>query len=170
MKRIFAKLLIFLFFSSSSFACSLLQVPIGTPVSIAKGTFEFLDSHNNENYGKDVSARYLDTALDYCEGSSLENTDLEVVVYNNKVASITLVSTDDEFKNEIYEFTKYNIGDPGEEALGENWIGFKDLSVGDLLIYYSKIEERGEIAEILKITNSEMVDFTIDEQVMDVTG
>ena len=100
-------------------------------------------------------------------GSSLENTDLEVVVYNNKVASITLVSTMTNSKW-IYEFAKYIL--VGEEALGENWIGFKDLSVGDLLIYYSKIEERGEIAEILKITNSEMVDFTIDEQVMDVTG
>ncbi len=52
----------------------------------------------------------------------------------------------------------------------KNWTGFKDLSVGSLLIYYSRIKERGEIAEILKITNREMLDFTIDEQIIDVTG
>ena len=170
MKRIFLKFLIFLFFSSSSFACSILQVPIGTTVPVAKVTFEFLDMHNNENYGKDVAARYIESALDYCEGSQLENADLEVIVYDNKVASITLASTDIEFKDEIYEFAKSNIGDPGVEVKGENWTGFRDLSLGNLLIYYSKIKERDEIVEILKITNSEMIDYTIDEQVVDVTG
>ena len=170
MKRIFFKFLIFLFFSSSSFACSLLQVPIGTTVPVAKGTFEFLDMHNNENYGKDVAARYIESALDYCDGSQLENADLEVIIYDNKVASITLASTDFEYKNEVYEFAKSNIGDPGAEVKNENWTGFKDLSVGDLLIYYSRIKERGEIVEILKITNREMLDYTIDEQVIDVTG
>jgi hypothetical protein len=148
----------------------LLQVPIGTPIYLAKGTFEFLEGHNNNNYGLNLSARYLDSAIDYCEGSQLENADLEVIIHNNKVASITLVSTDSDFKDEIYEFAKSNVGDPGPEVKGENWTGFKDLSVGSLLIYYSRIKERGEIAEILKITNREMLDFTIDEQVIDVTG
>ena len=170
MKIIFLKFLIFLFFSNSAFACSLLQVPIGTPVSVAQGTFEFLEGHNNNNYGLNLSARYLDSAIDYCEGSQLENADLEVIIHNNKVASITLVSTDSDFKDEIYEFAKSNVGDPGPEVKGENWTGFKDLSVGSLLIYYSRIKERGEIAEILKITNREMLDFTIDEQIIDVTG
>ena len=170
MKRILLKFLFFLFFSSSAFACSLLQVPIGTPIYLAKGTFEFLEGHNNNNYGLNLSARYTDSALDYCEGSQLENADLEVIIYDNKVASITLVSTDNDFKDEIYEFAKSNIGDPGSEVKGENWTGFKDLSVGSLLIYYSRIKERGEIAEILKITNREMLDFTIDEQVIDATG
>ena len=117
-----------------------------------------------------MSASYTFSALDYCEGSQLENADLEVIIYDNKVASITLVSTDSDFKDEIYEFAKSNVGDPGSEVKGENWTGFKDLSVGSLLIYYSRIKERGEIAEILKITNREMLDFTIDEQVIDVTG
>ena len=170
MKRIFLKFLIFLFFSSSAFACSLLQVPIGTPVSVAQGTFEFLEGHNNNNYGLNLSARYLDSAIDYCEGSQLENADLEVIIYDNKVASITLASTDFEYKDEVYEFAKSNIGDPGAEVKNENWTGFKDLSIGDLLIYYSRIKERGEIVEILKITNREMLDYTIDEQVIDVTG
>ena len=103
-------------------------------------------------------------------GFSIRKCWLEVIVYDNKVASITLVSTDIEFKDEIYEFAKSNIGDPGVEVKGENWTGFRDLSLGNLLIYYSKIKERDEIVEILKITNSEMIDYTIDEQVVDVTG
>ena len=169
-KKIFLKILFFLFFSSHSFACPLLQVPIGSPVSSAVETFEFLDTYNEDVYGADDIPRYQKFAIDYCEGSSLENADLEVIIHNNKVASITLVSTDSDFKDEIYEFAKSNVGDPGPEVKGENWTGFKDLSVGSLLIYYSRIKERGEIAEILKITNREMLDFTIDEQVIDVTG
>ena len=45
-KKIFLKILFFLFFSSHSFACPLLQVPIGSPVSSAVETFEFLDTYN----------------------------------------------------------------------------------------------------------------------------
>ena len=58
-------------------------------------------------------------AIDYCEGSQLENADLEVIIYDNKVAGIILTSVDEEFNNEIYEFTKFNIKDPGEDAKGK---------------------------------------------------
>ena len=170
MKRIFIKIILFLFFSSTSFACSLLQVPIGSPISNAQDKFEFLNSHNSQAFGKFESAKYLVSAIDYCEGSPLENADLEVIVYDNKIAGIILYSIDEEFKNEIYEFVKFNISDPGDEVKNENWTGFKDLSIGALLIYYSKIQERGEIAEVLKITNSEMLDYTIGEQVLDANG
>ena len=106
-------------------------------------------------------------AIDYCEGSQLENADLEVIIYDNKVAGIILTSVDEEFNNEIYEFTKYNIKDPGEDAKGESWNGFKDLSIGNLLVYYTKMELRGEIVEVLKITNVKMLNNTIGEQVID---
>ena len=36
MKKIFIKFLFFLFFTSYSYACSLLSVPIGSPVSVAQ--------------------------------------------------------------------------------------------------------------------------------------
>ena len=88
MKRILVKTLIFLFFSSYSIACSILQVPIGSTVDTAKDTFDFLDIHNSEAYGKDVSVLYRNYAIDYCEGSPLENVDLEVIVHDSRIASI----------------------------------------------------------------------------------
>lgn len=167
-KKIFIKILFFLLFSSSSFACSILQVPIGTPVSTAEQTFDFLSTHNSEIYGTKYSAKYYSYAIDYCEGSSLENADLEVIVYDSKIAGINLFSTDSEFKNEIYEFVKNNISDPGDEVKKDNWLGYKDLSIGSLMMFYTKMKERGEIVEVLEITNSQMVDFTTGEDIIEV--
>ena len=95
MKKVFFKILfLLLFLPNHSFACALLQVPIGSQVSAASATFDFLDLHNSEAYGKDSSAKYIYDALEYCEGSSLENTDLEVIIYDSKVAGINLVSAE----------------------------------------------------------------------------
>ena len=163
MKKIFVKFLFFLFFSSYSFACSILQVPIGSTIDTARNTFDFLDIHNSEAYGKDVSVLYRSYAIDYCEGSSLENVDLEVIVYDSRIASINLFS-DSEFKNEVYNFTKDYISNPGEEAKNEFWTGLKDLSVGGLNIYYSKTKLGEEIFEILEITNQEMINYPVDEK------
>ena len=169
MKKIFVKFLFFLFFSSYSFACSILQVPIGSTIDTARNTFDFLDIHNSEAYGKDVSVLYRSYAIDYCEGSSLENVDLEVIVYDSRIASINLFS-DSEFKNEVYNFTKDYISNPGEEAKNEFWTGLKDLSVGGLNIYYSKTKLGEEIFEILEITNEEMINYPTDEKLLEVIG
>ena len=170
MKNIFYKILFFLFFSSSSFACSLLQVPIGAPVSTAVEKFEFLDMYNENVYGPNVIPRFQKYAIDYCEGSSLENADLEVTVYQSRISSISLISTDPNFKNEIYQFTKNYIQDPGEEVKNDDWLGYKNLSVGNLIIFYSKIKIMKEIVEVLEITNTEMVDYMSGEEVIDVLG
>ena len=156
-------------FTSYSYACSLLQVPIGSSVNTAKEIFDFLDSYSPQTYGEDVSAKYTNFAIDYCEGSSLENADLEVIVYDSKIAGINLISSDSESTSEIYEFVKYNINDPGDEFKNKEYLGYKDLSIGSLLMFYSKIEIRGEIIEVLEITNFEMGDFAIGETVVDVT-
>ena len=169
MKKIFVKFLFFLFFSSYSFACSILQVPIGSTIDTARNTFDFLDIHNSEAYGKDVSVLYRSYAIDYCEGSSLENVDLEVIVYDSRIASINLFS-DSEFKNEVYNFTKDYISNPGEEAKNEFWTGLKDLSVGGLNIYYSKTKLGEEIFEILEIANQEMINYPVDEKLIEVIG
>ena len=101
-------------------------MPIGTPINTAQTKLEFLDVHNADLYEEEASVKYLAAAIDYCEGSQLENADLEVIIYDNKVAGIILTSVDEEFTNEIYEFTKFNINDPGEDAKGKSWKGFKD--------------------------------------------
>ena len=107
-------------------------------------------------------------ALDYCEGSNLENTDLEVIIHDSKVAGINLVSSASEIKNEIYDFVKINIGDPGSEAKKENWKGYVNLSVGNLIIMYSKIDIRDETFEVLEITTPQMIDYTSGEEVIEL--
>jgi len=169
-KKIFIKFLFFLFFISHSYACPLLTVPIGSPVSVAQNTFNFLQNYNSELFGTNISVRYKAYAIDYCEGSSLENADLEVIVYDSKVAGINVISSTSEIKNEIYEFVKNNIGDPGDEVKSDNWIGYKNLSIGSLIMMYSKMEIFGEVFELLEITNSEMMDYRSDERVIDMVG
>jgi len=169
MKKFFLSLLFFIFFTSHSYACSLLTVPIGTPVTTAENTFPFLRNYNVEIFGTS-SVRYNSYAIDYCEGSNLENADLEVIVYDSKVVGINLVSSNPEIKNEIYEFVKNNISDPGEEVKNDNWIGYKNLSIGSLIMMYSKMEMIGEVFELLEITNSEMMDYRSEEQVIDMNG
>ena len=148
----------------------MLTVPIGSPVSDAQNTFNFLKGYNAELFGTKISVRYKVYAIDYCEDSGLENADLEVIVYDAKIAGINIISSTSEIKNEIYEFVKNNIGDPGNEAKDDNWIGYKNLSIGSLIMMYSKMEIRGEVFELLEITNSEMIDYRSDERVIDMVG
>ena len=49
-------------------------------------------------------------------------------------------------------------------------MGYKDLSLGNLVIMYSKINIRDEIFEILEITNPQMMDYTTGEEVIEVMG
>ena len=66
------------------------------------------------------------------------------------------------------DFVKINIGDPGSEAKKENWKGYVDLSVGNLIIMYSKIDIRDETFEILEITTPQMIDYTSGEEVIEL--
>ena len=147
-----------------------MSVDIGTPVRDAQNTFEFLMLYKSELFGEGYSAKDQAYAAQYWENTNIENTDLEEIIYDTKVAGINLISTDSEIKNEIYNFVKNNISDPGSEAEKENWVGYKDLSLGNLVIMYSKINIRDEIFEILEITNPQMMDYTTGEEVIEVMG
>ena len=169
-KKIYLYIILLIFFTNKSFACQLLNVPIGTNVSSAVSTFEFIDAYSADLYGDEFSAKYEDYAQEYCEGSSLKNSDLEVIVYKSKIAGINLVNSHNNSKNEIYEFVKSFISDPGSETKSNNWTGYKNLSIGELLIFYGKTKIANETIEYLEITNPEMIDFTIGERVMNATG
>ena len=67
-------------------------------------------------------------------------------------------------------FAKNFIKDPGERIKNKSWTGYINLSIGDLIITYSKTNVGGEIFEYLEISNTEMFDYTIDEEVINVTG
>ena len=95
---------------------------------------------------------------------------LEVIIYKSKLAGINLVNLDQNNKNLVYQFTKDFISDPGADARDEKWIGHRNLSVGDLLIFYGKVKHRKEIHEFLEISNPEMIDFTFGENLVGSEG
>ena len=170
MKKIFLYSIFIFFIFNSSFACQLLNVPIGSNITSAAAIFDFLDDYNQETYGENNSAIYEDYAADFCDGSDLKETDLEVLVYQSKIAAINLINSDQENNNLIYEFVKNFIKDPGKQIKNKTWTGYVNLSIGNLIITYSKTNVRGEIFEYLEISNPEMFDYTIDEEVINVTG
>ena len=49
-------------------------------------------------------------------------------------------------------------------------MGYKDLSLGNLVIMYSKINIRDEFFEVIEITNPQMMDYTTGEEVIEVMG
>ena len=155
MRNLIILLFLFLITQSKAYACSILNVDIGTSVNVAKEKFDFLETFDSSTYGDDFSVRYTVPAKDYCEDSNLENADLEVIVYNSQIAGIYVLSWDPNIKNEIYDFTNSFIGSIGEDLKNDR-AGLKDLSLGNLLIIYSKYEHQEQIHELLEITNNQL--------------
>ncbi len=166
MRNIIILLFLVLITQSKAYACSILNVDIGTSVNVAKEKFDFLETFDSSTYGDDFSVRYTVPAKDYCEDSNLENADLEVIVYNSQIAGINILSWDPNIKNEIYDFTNSFIGSIGEDLKNDR-AGLKDLSLGNLLIIYSKYEHQEQIHELLEITNNQLSNYVVGEQILD---
>mgnify|MGYP001331716873 FL=1 len=166
MRNIIILLFLVLITQSKAYACNILNVDIGTSVNVAKEKFDFLETFDSSTYGDDFSVRYTVPAKDYCEDSNLENADLEVIVYNSQIAGINVLSWDPNIKNEIYDFTNSFIGSIGEDLKNDR-AGLKDLSLGNLLIIYSKYEHQEQIHELLEITNNQLSNYVVGEQILD---
>ena len=166
MRNLIILLFLVLITQSKAYACSILNVDIGTSVNVAKEKFDFLETFDSSTYGDDFSVRYTVPAKDYCEDSNLENADLEVIVYNSQIAGINILSWDHNIKNEIYDFTNSFIGSIGEDLKNDR-AGLKDLSLGNLLIIYSKYEHQEQIHELLEITNNQLSNYVVGEQILD---
>ncbi len=166
MRNLIILLFLVLITQSKAYACSILNVDIGTSVNVAKEKFDFLETFDSSTYGDDFSVRYTVPAKDYCEDSNLENADLEVIVYNSQIAGINILSWDPNIKNEIYDFTNSFIGSIGEDLKNDR-AGLKDLSLGNLLIIYSKYEHQEQIHELLEITNNQLSNYVVGEQILD---
>lgn len=169
MRNIIILLFLVLITQSKAYACSILNVDIGTSVNVAKEKFDFLETFDSSTYGDDFSVRYTVPAKDYCEDSNLENADLEVIVYNSQIAGINVLSWDPNVKNEIYDFTNSFIGSVGED-LKKDRAGIKDLSLGNLIIVYSKYEHQEQIHELLEITNGQFSNYVTGEAILDANG
>ena len=166
MRNLIILLFLVLITQSKAYACSILNVDIGTSVNVAKEKFDFLETFDSSTYGDDFSVRYTVPAKDYCEDSNLENADLEVIIYNSQIAGINVLSWDPNIKNEIYDFTNSFIGSIGEDLKNDR-AGLKDLSLGNLLIIYSKYEHQEQIHELLEITNNQLSNYVVGEQILD---
>ena len=169
MRNLIILLFLVLITQSKAYACSILNVDIGTSVNVAKEKFDFLETFDSSTYGDDFSVRYTVPAKDYCEDSNLENADLEVIVYNSQIAGINVLSWDPNIKNEIYDFTNSFIGSIGEDLKNDR-AGLKDLSLGNLLIIYSKYEHQEQTHELLEITNNQLSNYVVGEQILDANG
>ena len=169
MRNLIILLFLVLITQSKAYACSILNVDIGTSVNVAKEKFDFLETFDSSTYGDDFSVRYTVPAKDYCEDSNLENADLEVIVYNSQIAGINVLSWDPNIKNEIYDFAYNFIGSVGED-LKKDTAGIKDLSLGNLIIVYSKYEHQEQIHELLEITNVQFSNYVIGEEILDANG
>ena len=53
------------------------------------------------------------------------------------------------------------------EDLKNDRAGLKDLSLGNLLIIYSKYEHQEQIHELLEITNNQLSNYVVGEQILD---
>ena len=156
MKKILVSILLSSLVFSKSIACEILNVPIETPVEIAVQKFDFLDTYDEKNFEPKTSVIYDESASDYCSSGGFRNTTLEVMIFESKVALIKLTSPKKNQLNEVYKFTRDFIQDPGDESQQPNWTGFVDLSVGNLLIWYSRVNKFGNPYETLEITNTNM--------------
>ncbi len=166
MKKIFLIILFKILFLNSSYACIILNVPIGSDVIQAAEKFDFLTKYNPEVYGQEYSVKYKNHAVDFCENAGFDVTELEVTVYDSKIAAIRLTSSKKE-SNEVYNFAKNFVSDPGNEAQDKNWLGSVNLSIGSLFIIYGTYKERGLITEALLISNDQMMDYISGEDVIE---
>ena len=170
MKKFFLYTIFLLSIFNKSLACQLLNVPIGSNINTAAQTFEFVDTYEEGAFEEEASVVFFDYAEDFCDGSNLKDTELEVIIYKSKLAGINLVNIDQNNKNLVYQFTKDFISDPGTDAQGENWTGHKNLSLGNLSIFYGKVKHGKDIHEFLEISNPEMIDFTFGENLIGAEG
>jgi len=164
-KKILVSILLSSLVFSKSIACEILNVPIETPVEIAVQKFDFLDTYDEKNFEPKTSVIYDESASDYCSSRGFRNTTLEVMIFESKVALIKLTSPKKNQLNEVYKFTRDFIQDPGDESQQPNWTGFVDLSVGNLLVWYSREEQLGYSFETLEITNANMEKYIEGEHV-----
>ena len=63
-------------------------------------------------------------------------------------------------------------GDIDEEAKRKNWVGYKDLSIGPMKLFYAKMEHNNGIVdgivESFDITTEELMDYTVSENIISV--
>ena len=172
--RLITVILALVSFSKNAFSCDAIKnVSIGEDFSKYSEILDFIDVYNQEDYDEGTTVEFQSNTTDYCPDMGLDNTILKVFIYQSKIAGIRLETWDIEVQeNEIYKFVKNYYGNIDEEAKRKNWVGYKDVSIGNNKLLYGKMEsDNGRvdgIMEIFDITSEELMDYTVSEDTMQV--
>ena len=105
-----------------------------------------------------------------CDEPLLNETYLKVYVREKKLIGIQIEALEAKNTNKIYQFAKNNFGLDDEKVKAEEWVGVIDLSFGDSVILYGKIDEPDGIYETLELTNVEYQDYLIKGDILEITN
>ena len=154
-------------FNKNAFSCDALNVSIGEDVSKVSEVLDFIEDYVKEDYDEYTTVEYQDNTMYYCPDLGLDNTVLKVFIHQSKLAGIRLETWDPNLeKNNIYEYANNIYGELDNEVIKDDWIGYKDISSGGKIIYYSKYKEIDGTYETLDISTEELIDLTIGEDVV----
>ena len=158
-------LLTLVLFNKHAYSCDALNIEIGSQISKASEVLDFLDAHEDNYADEDNTVRYDAYTSLYCPDLELDNTKLQVFVYDSKIVGIKLVTYNPDIeKNQIYEYAKNKYGNLNDEVTKEGWTGYRILKSGNDSILYGKHETMYGIYEELDISTEELVDYTMDEE------
>ena len=172
--RLITVILTLVSFNKNAFSCDAIKnVTIGEDYSKYSEILDFIDAYNQEDYDEVSTVEFQSDTANYCPDMGLENTILKVFIYQSKIAGIRLETWDIEVQeNEIYNFVKNYYGTIDEDAKEKNWLGFKDISIGNNKLFYAKMESNNGIVdgimESFDITNEELMDYTVSEDTTQV--
>ena len=125
MKKLYFFFLInlFTFVQSASYACNFLNVPIGTSITKLYNTYENLYQVDADETD-DTVYKYTFRADDFCKEEELNNTYLFVFVQNLKLIGFRIeILHDDLSKDNLFKFTKANIGFIDDKVKNKQWFG-----------------------------------------------
>ena len=172
--RLITVILTLVSFNKSAFSCDAIKnVSIGEDFSKYSEILDFIDAYNQEDYDEGTTVEFQSNTTDYCPDMGLDNTILKVFIYESKIAGIRLETWDMEAQeNEIYKFVKNYYGTIDEEVKRKNWVGYKDVSIGNNKLFYAKMKYNNGIddgiVESFDITNEELMDYTVSENTIEV--
>ena len=172
--RLITVILALVSFNKNAFSCDAIKnVTIGEDFSKYSEILDLINVYNPEDYDEGTTVEFQSNTADYCPDMGLDNTILKVFIYQSKIAGIRLETWDIEVQeNEIYKFVKNYYGNIDEEAKRKNWVGYKDVSIGNNKLLYGKMENNNGIVdgvmESFDITTEELMDYTVSEDMMQV--
>jgi len=172
--RLITVILTLVSFNKNAFSCDAIKnVSIGEDFSKYSEILDFIDVYNQEDYDEGTTVEFQSNTADYCPDMGLDNTILKVFIYESKIAGIRLETWDMEAQeNEIYKFVKNYYGTIDEEVKRKNWLGYKDVSIGNNKLFYAKMKYNNGIddgiVESFDITNEELMDYTVSENTIEV--